>query len=165
MAEEETTVEETEETTDEVSTEADADETKVTPEDDWKAKARKHEKASKQTRQELEAAQAKIKEYEDRDKTEAEKAEEARKALEVRAANAESALLRSKVGAKHNLPPEVADLLKGDTEEEVEAHAESLAALVKSPATPTVDTDAGKGSPSSGEPSFNDIIRGASARG
>lgn len=166
MADEDTAVEETEETADvDTSTEVDAEETKVTPEDDWKAKARKHEKASKQTRQELEAAQAKIKEYEDRDKTEAEKAEEARKALEVRAANAESALLRSKVGAKHNLPPEVADLLKGDTEEEVEAHAESLAALVKSPVTPTVDTDAGKGSSSSGEPSFNDIIRGASARG
>lgn len=163
MAEEETTSEE--ESTEETEAAEAVEETKVEPDDDWKAKARKHEKASKQTRQELEAAQAKLKEFEDRDKTEAEKAEEARKALEDRASKAEAELLRLKVASKTKLPPELAERLRGGTEEELEADAVRLAELVKTDEGPSVDTDAGKGEATSGERSFNDIIRGASARG
>lgn len=153
MAEEETTSEEE-------STEED---TKVTPDDDWKAKARKHEKASKQARQELEAAQAKLKEYEDRDKTEAEKAEEARKALEARAEKAEAELLRQRVAYKHNLPPEIAERLRGDTEEELEEDAKSLSELVK--AGPSVDTDAGKGNPVTEGPSDPASLAAGVSRG
>lgn len=149
MADEAATAEESTEETEAV--EETVEDTKVTPEDDWKAKARKHEKASKQTRQELEAAQAKLKEYEDRDKTEAEKAEEARKALEARAEKAEAELLRQRVAHKHNLPPEIAERLRGSTEEELEEDAKSLSELVK--AGPSVDTDAGKGRPKSDGPS------------
>lgn len=159
MADEETTVEETEE----AATEETVEETKVTPDDDWKAKARKHEKASKQARQELEAAQAKLKEYEDRDKTEAEKAEEARKALEARAEKAEAALLRERVARKHNLPPEIAERLRGDTEEELEEDAKSLSELVK--AAPSVDTDAGKGKPASEAPSDPASLAAGVSRG
>ena len=163
MAEEETTSEE-ESTGETEAVEETVEDTKVTPDDDWKAKARKHEKSAKQVRQELEAAQAKLKEYEDRDKTDAEKAEEARKALEDRASKAEAELLRLKVASKAKLPPELAERLRGDTEEELEADAERLAELVKTDEGPSVDTDAGKGEATSGEQSFNDIIRGASVR-
>lgn len=161
---EETTTEEVEETTATETDEVAVEDTKVTPEDDWKAKARKHEKASKKATEELEQARQKLKEYEDRDKTEAEKAEEARKALEARAAKAEAELVKTRIGGKYNLPPEVAELLPDGSEEEVEAKAQSLAELVKATDKPVVDTDAGKGSGSSGETSFNDLIRGSSAR-
>lgn len=150
MAEEATT-EEVEETTATETEQESVEETKVTPEDDWKAKARKHEKASKKAAEELEQARQKLKQYEDRDKSEAEKAEEARKALEARAAKAEAELLRLKVAAKKNLPTELAERLRGDSEEELEADADRLSELVKTPKT--VDTDAGKGKAASEAPS------------
>lgn len=153
MADEETTVNVTEET----ETVETVEETKVTPEDDWKAKARKHEKQAKQTREQLEQVEARLKEYEDRDKTEAEKAEEARRQLEERASTAEAELLRLKVAAKKNLPIDLAERLRGNTEEELEADAERLSELVKTD-IPSVDTDAGKGQ-SSGGKSFNDVLR------
>lgn len=146
---EEAAVEETEETE---AVEETVEDTKVTPEDDWKAKARKHEKAAKQAREALEAAQADLKTYEDRDKSDADKAEEARKALEARASKAEAELLRLKVAQKKNLPPELAERLRGETEEELEEDAERLSELVK-PGKSPVDTDAGKGRPKSDGPS------------
>ncbi len=149
MADEAATAEESTEETEAV--EETVEDTKVTPEDDWKAKARKHEKAAKQAREALESAQTELKKYEDRDKSEADKAEEARKALEARASKAEAELLRLKVAQKKNLPPELAERLRGETEEELEEDAERLSELVK-PGKPSVDTDAGKGKAASEAP-------------
>lgn len=60
------------------------DDTKVEADDDWKAKARKHERETKRLRKQLEERERKIKEREDEEKSEHEKAlekarEEARK--------------------------------------------------------------------------------------
>lgn len=151
---EETTVVETEET---AAAEEVVEETKVTPEDDWKAKARKHEKASKASAKALEEVQAELKKYQDRDKSAAEKAEEARKQLEDRASQAEAELMRLRVASKKNLPTDLAERLRGETEEELEADADRLSELVKTD-KPSVDTDAGKGQ-SSGGKSFNDVLR------
>jgi hypothetical protein len=52
----------------------DPDPEKVTPDDDWKAKARKHERAEKRARKEAEEAARKLKDREDADKSEQEKA-------------------------------------------------------------------------------------------
>ena len=166
MADEAATAEEsTEETTAATSTEETAADTKVTPEDDWKAKSRKNERAAKQASKELEEARKKLKAFEDRDKSETDKLTEKASEAEKRAERAEKALLRAQVAGEKKLPAELADRLQGDTKEELEADAERLAELVKPAGAPTVDTDAGKGSGSSGETSFNDIIRGASVRG
>lgn len=50
---------------------------------------------------------------------------------------AEHANLVARVGARHGLPEEIAELLKGATEEELEAHALKLAALLPKPAAQT----------------------------
>lgn len=128
------------------------EDTKVTPDDDWKAKARKHEKASKQAAQKLEEAEARLKKYEDANKSEKDRLEESKRAAEDRASKAEAELLRVRVAAKKNLPSELAERLRGDTEEELEADADRLSELVK-PGKPSVDTDAGKGRASSEGPS------------
>lgn len=127
------------------------EETKVTPDDDWKAKARKHEKASKQAAQKLEKAEARLKKYEDANKSEKDRLEESKKAAEDRASKAEAELLRVRVAVKKNLPSELAERLRGDTEEELEEDAERLSELVK-PGKPSVDTDAGKGKAASEAP-------------
>lgn len=70
MAEEETT----ETSEDEETVEETPEETKVTAEDDWKAKARKHERALKAERKTREEFERRLKEREDADKSETEKA-------------------------------------------------------------------------------------------
>jgi hypothetical protein len=52
--------------------------------------------------------------------------EERIKLATERAQAAESNLLKFKVGLRHKLPEEVTDLLRGTTEEELDAHAQSL---------------------------------------
>jgi len=69
------------------------------------------------------AAVAKLKEYEDRDKTEAEKLAERAAAAEKRAAELEVKALRAEVAAAKGIP---VALLSGGTQEELEAHADAL---------------------------------------
>jgi hypothetical protein len=52
------------------------------------------------------------------------------KELELKVKNAEVTSLRTKVANAHKLPDELADLLKGETEEELTVHAKKLAELV-----------------------------------
>ena len=159
MAEEEAVAEEQEEKTTE-ETEEKSEEQGV---DHWKQFSRKNEKAAKQAQKELDEARKQIKQFEDKDKSEQDKLTEKATEAEKRAANAETELLRLRVASKKKLPTELAERLRGETEEELEADADRLSELVKTDGTPSVDTDAGKGK-SSGGKSFNDIIRGASAR-
>jgi hypothetical protein len=159
MAEEETAAEEQAEeaTTEEVV------ETAEEKEVDWKAFSRKNEKAAKQARKEADDLRAKVKQFEDKDKSEQDKLTDKATEAEKRAAKAETELLKLKVATNKKLPSDLAERLRGETEEELEADAERLSALVKPEGAPSVDTDAGKGKSPSGT-SFNDIIRGASAR-
>jgi hypothetical protein len=64
-------------------------------------------------------------------------------ALKAQLADRDRALLVAKVAAAHRLPPEIADLLKGETEAAIDAHAKTLAKVVAPLAAP--DTEAGSG--------------------
>lgn len=64
-------------------------------------------------------------------------------ALKAQLAERDRDLLVAKVAAKHKLPPEIADRLKGQTEEDLDADAKALAKVVASRTAP--DTEAGVG--------------------
>lgn len=101
---------------------------------------------------------ARIKEFEDRDKSDQERKDEALKTAEERAAKAEAGLLRHRVAASKQLPPELADRLQGKNEKELGEDADRLLELVKPSGQKAGDSDAGKGEPDEGG-SFNDLMR------
>lgn len=130
---------------------------KVTSDDDWKAKARKHEDAAKAERKRREELEARVKEYEDANKSEGEKLADAKATAEKDAAVAKTELARLRVAMRKGLTPEQAEFLRGDTEDEIEANAEKLLASftpaekpdsplrpterLRSGAVPTVETE------------------------
>lgn len=69
------------------------------------------------------AAEKRLKEFEDRDKTEAEKTAERLAAAEKRADELEAKALRAEVAASKGVP---ASLLSGSTKQELEAYADQL---------------------------------------
>ena len=83
---------------------------------------------------ELKAKAEKLREFEESQKTEAQKAQERLEAAEKRAAELELKATRAEVAAAKGVP---AELLKGSTQEELEASADALIAFrgeVKQPA-------------------------------
>ena len=60
--------------------------------------------------------------------------------LKTRAEKAESSILKSKIAHQHKLPMELADRLVGETEEDLNKDAESLASIVGSGSTPPLYT-------------------------
>jgi len=86
------------------------------------------ETALRKANKEAENARIKLKEYEDRDKSESERAAERIAAAEQRAIEAERSSLRLRIAANKNLPPKLADRLHGDTEDEMSADADELLA-------------------------------------
>ena len=78
---------------------------------------------------ERDALAARLKEYEDRDKTEADKMADRLAAAEQRATAAETARLRQQVALDKGLPAELVGRLRGDTEAELEADADDLLAV------------------------------------
>lgn len=60
--------------------------------------------------------------------------------LKARAEKAESSILKSKIAHQHKLPMELADRLVGETEEDLNKDAESLASIVGSGSTPPLYT-------------------------
>ncbi|MGW5426876.1 hypothetical protein ACWET9_06565 [Streptomyces sp. NPDC004059] len=84
------------------------------------------ERAAKSQQKQLEELTRQLQEFQDRDKTEAQKLAEAKSAAEQRATSAEQQLLRFKVAAAKNLPANLASRLQGATEEEMAADADSL---------------------------------------
>src|SRR5215831_12333143 len=82
------------------------------------------------SRTQLAEQEARLKEYEDRDKTELEKATAQVAESERRASEAELRLLRYEVAAQHGLGVEAAAFLTGSTKEEMELRAEELAKLI-----------------------------------
>jgi hypothetical protein len=119
----------------------------------FKQRARDAEKEAR-------ALAAKVKEYEDRDKSEQEKLEERATTAEQRAAAAERQLLRFEVATAKSLPPALADRLQGDTKKALEEDADRLLELVKPSGKPTGDIDAGRGE-GGGDASMNDLMRAA----
>jgi seryl-tRNA synthetase len=77
-------------------------------------------------RREHSALAQKLKDAEDADKNEVQKATEKLTAAESRAAKAEARLLRIEVAIAKGLPPSMAGRLQGETQEELEADADEL---------------------------------------
>lgn len=94
-------------------------------------------------------------------KTEAQKLSDRVAAAEKERDDARHEALRVKVGAAKKLPADVVDLLKGDTEEELAAHADRLAEHFKQATRPSGSVDQGqRGSAPAASPSqeFADFI-------
>lgn len=89
-------------------------------------------KAAKEASKRAEAAEAKVREYEEANSSELEKlTNKAAKAEQARA-EAEAKLVRFEVAKDKAVPAEAVDFLKGNTREELEASADKLLELVKS---------------------------------
>lgn len=105
-------------------------------------------------------------EYEDRDKTEQQRAAERSEAAEKRAAEAERKLLRLEVAARKGLPAELAMRLQGSTEDELEEDADALSKLIGDKGEKRArrgDPDQGKGNgrADSDDMDMNDWLRRA----
>lgn len=87
--------------------------------------------ARKTAEKELKALRGKVQEFEDRDKTELERAQAAVEAAARERDEATSALLRYEVAAEKGVPNDALPLLSGSTREELEAKADSILSLIK----------------------------------
>ncbi|WP_179301310.1 hypothetical protein [Streptomyces albidoflavus] len=116
------------------------------------------ERALRKANEEAKTLRLKLKEFEDRDKTEAERLAERASEAEKRASTAEQGLLRWKVAAAKKLPPLLADRLQGDDEEAMAADADRLLQSLKAagPSAPSFD---GGVRPTARPSSMNDLIR------
>jgi hypothetical protein len=97
----------------------------------WKQKAREQEQRAKANAD----AANRLKEFEDRDKTEAQKLAERAEAAERRVAEIEAHAIRLEVAAEKGLTPAQAKRLVGSTRAELEADADELLETFK-PAAP-----------------------------
>lgn len=158
MADESTTAEvettETEETTDEVTSQANDPDAVGKALRSERAKAREAEKRAK-------AAEAKAKQYEDRDKSAQEKADERATEAEKRADAADRKLLRLEVASEKKLPAKLAARLSGDTREELEADADELLELVKEESSSSTSFDGGARRTATAPEDMNARIRAA----
>lgn len=118
---------------------------KLSPETQAQIKELRSEAAaSRKARQDLEA---KLAEYEDRDKSELEKLTGKLTKAEQRAAEAEGTLLRFQVGAEKGLDPELLPFLTGSSKEELETKADVLLAKVGQKEKPDFDGGAREPTP------------------
>lgn len=144
---------------------------RVTADDDWKTKSRKNETRAKTAEKRAEDAQkladelaAKVKEYEDADKSEGEKLAEAKATAEKNAASAVSEAARLRVAIRKGLTEVQAKRLIGDTEAELEADADELLASFRPAEEPEEKPDPNRrpteklrpGAASSSEPEETD---------
>lgn len=128
-------------------------------------KALREERSKARTAaRERDALAARLKEFEDRDKTEVQKLSESYTAAEKRAADAETALARYRVAVAKKLPAELVDRLRGSTEEELAADADSLLQLVGATASRT-DFDGGARTPAGQPTDMSAVIRRAAGLG
>lgn len=103
-------------------------------------------KAFQATKTELAATRAKVKEFEDKDKSELERLTDDRDAHKTRAEQAEVELARHRAALKHGLSADDLDLLGTGTPDEIEQRAERLAKRLAGQATDdTVVPDLGQG--------------------
>lgn len=93
----------------------------------WKAMARKNEEAMKRNADKAKA----FDEYQESQKSEAEKAQAEIERLRSQVQAQEISLLRSKVAAEKGLEPELAETLTGSTAEEMAEHADRLLAAIR----------------------------------
>lgn len=128
----------------------------------WKALSRKNEDQAKSNADKAK----KFDELEEANKTEQEKllarAEAAEKKLADRDAKDAAAATAAEVAKEKGVPVEA---LRGSTREELEAHAEALAAILpKKPAAPSADGQGEGGQIGAGDMSADDIVEAAVGR-
>lgn len=115
---------------------ATVDATNDTPTDDLGDAGKKaldiERKARRDAERQLKSAEARLKEIEDRDKSEAQKANERAEAAEAALAAKEAETLRLTVASKHGITGDYLDLLSGADEAELEAKAQKVASLIES---------------------------------
>ena len=122
----------------------------------FKQRAREAEKQAK-------SLAAKVREFEDRDKSDQQRLEERATNAEDRAAMAEAKVLRLEIALDKNLPWALAQRLQGSDKEQLEKDAEQLLELVKPNGKPSGDVDAGRGEGGGGA-TLNDLIRAGASR-
>lgn len=110
------------------------------PDDDLGEKGvealRKEREARKAAEKALNDLAAKVKAFEDRDKTESEKLQEQLSELTSRASKAERENARLAVIAEYGIPKDYQDLIQGDDAESMTAVAAKVQALVAATSTP-----------------------------
>lgn len=109
--------------------------------DYWKQRSRQNEA---QARANADAAR-KLKEIEDRDLSELQKAQRDREEALTRLQSIEGEALRNRVALSKGLPADIAATLNGSTEEELAAHADALLAWRGNQPPPTPRPDPGQG--------------------
>jgi flagellar hook-length control protein FliK len=121
------------------------------------------EKQAKASQKQLDDLAKKLQAFEDRDKTEAQKLAEAKAAAESEAATAKQELMRYRVAAKKKLPAELANRLRGATEQEMETDADSLLEVFGQRSTPSYDGGVRKPAPAPTD--MNALIRSKAGLG
>lgn len=120
-------------------------------ETDWKAEARKWENRAKAAKADSDDA-SKWREYEAAQKPIQERMAEELAQTKAAASEAAAKLLRYEIASAKGITGEATKLLKGSTQEELEAEADLLNALIANqskPKTPMPDENMGKPAPSS----------------
>lgn len=122
--------------------------------------------ARKAAEKERAALEARLKEFEDRDKTEAQKLAERAEKAEKAAAGRDAELLRLRTALKHGISDEDAEtFLTGADEETLTRQAERLVALQGSAGPRTPAPDPSQGSRGGNLPDTDALIREAQAKG
>lgn len=120
--------------------------------------------ALKKANKEAETLRLKLKDIEDRDKSETQRATEEATTAKADAAQARTDYLRLKVGMAKGLPASLAERLKGDNEEEMAADADALLAELKPKATGAGSFDAGVRQTAPAAPDMNTLLRRTAGR-
>lgn len=98
---------------------------------------KKERAAAKAAEARAKRAESRVQEFEDAQKTEAERTAEALEAAKRAAVEAQTALLRERVARRTGLPDNLVDRLRGDTEEDLMEDATSLMGALKAREEPT----------------------------
>jgi hypothetical protein len=122
------------------------------------------QKALNKANKEAQGYRQRLQEFEDRDKTEAEKLTERAEAAERTASESQQKLLRYEVALEKKLPAELASRLQGGSREEMEADADELLKLVQPAAPPVGGHDGGPRGGSQQPADMNQFIRQAAGR-
>ncbi len=120
--------------------------------------------ALKKANKEAETLRLKLKEIEDRDKSETQRATEEASQAKADAVSARTDYLRLKVGMAKGLPASLAERLKGDNEEEMAADADALLAALKPKGNGAGSFDAGARQTAPAAPDMNSQLRRMAGR-
>lgn len=97
---------------------------------DWQDKFKGQQRVNRDLERKLTEATKRLQDIEDRDKTEAQKLAERAAAAEQERDALRLTAMRQRIALEKGLPPQLADRLKGSTEEEMSSDADALLELV-----------------------------------